>query len=108
MTSKPASRKARATTLAPRSWPSSPGLAITIRIFGSVIDSILSCPHRRISRPKLSSTPVLPRASWGDGSNDGRFLVLSVHGPKDVTDLADRRLGLHALHHLIHGVLLPD
>ena len=32
MTSCPASRKARATILAPRSWPSSPGLPTTIRI----------------------------------------------------------------------------
>src|SRR5215211_3347492 len=31
MTSIPASRSARATTLAPRSWPSSPGFATTIR-----------------------------------------------------------------------------
>src|SRR5438874_8212216 len=33
MTSMPASRSARAITLAPRSWPSSPGLAITTLIF---------------------------------------------------------------------------
>src|SRR5689334_6420372 len=31
MTSKPASRRARATSLAPRSWPSSPGLATSTR-----------------------------------------------------------------------------
>src|SRR5208283_498585 len=36
MTSKPASRKARATTRAPRSWPSRPGLATSIRSFLSV------------------------------------------------------------------------
>src|SRR4051812_41282645 len=33
MTSMPASRSARAITLAPRSWPSRPGLAMTTRIF---------------------------------------------------------------------------
>src|SRR5579864_7836003 len=32
MTSTPASRNARATTLAPRSWPSRPGFAITTRM----------------------------------------------------------------------------
>src|SRR5688572_7119615 len=37
MTSKPASRSARATILAPRSWPSRPGLATTTRILRSVI-----------------------------------------------------------------------
>src|SRR3989338_8252560 len=36
MTSMPASRNARAMTLAPRSWPSRPGLAISTRIFFSV------------------------------------------------------------------------
>src|SRR5437773_2021513 len=35
MTSRPASRRARATILAPRSWPSSPGLATRMRIFRS-------------------------------------------------------------------------
>src|SRR5262245_54921211 len=33
MTSKPASRRAAATTLAPRSWPSRPGLATMTRNF---------------------------------------------------------------------------
>src|ERR1017187_4891328 len=32
MTSTPASRRARATTFAPRSWPSKPGFAITTRM----------------------------------------------------------------------------
>src|SRR6059036_2462910 len=36
MTSKPASRRARATILAPRSWPSSPGLATSTRILWDV------------------------------------------------------------------------
>src|SRR2546425_3898399 len=108
MTSKPASRRARATTLAPRSWPSRPGLAITIRIFASLIDSLSILP----SRPHLASVgwsphPVHARAPSGDGLNDGGFLVLTVHGPKDVTDFADCRLGFDALHHVVHGVLLP-
>src|SRR5687768_17161156 len=38
MTSMPASRSARATTLAPRSWPSSPGLAMSTRIFFSLMN----------------------------------------------------------------------
>src|SRR6267378_6412419 len=36
MTSMPASRSARATTFAPRSWPSSPGFAIRTRIFFAI------------------------------------------------------------------------
>src|SRR5437762_3432843 len=39
MTSMPASRSARAITLAPRSCPSSPGLATSTRIFCSVMES---------------------------------------------------------------------
>src|SRR6266508_3536035 len=42
MTSNPASRNARATTFAPRSWPSSPGLATTTRIFRSGIIALAS------------------------------------------------------------------
>src|SRR6185312_14195550 len=38
MTSIPASRSARAITLAPRSWPSRPGFATSTRIFRSAID----------------------------------------------------------------------
>src|SRR5262245_22799887 len=46
MTSKPASLKARATTLAPRSWPSSPGLATRMRIFRfSAMFQLLPCDH---------------------------------------------------------------
>src|SRR4030042_2046223 len=42
MTSNPASRSARATILAPRSWPSSPGLATSTRNFlPSVIPPLL-------------------------------------------------------------------
>src|SRR5262249_32229742 len=41
MTSMPASRRARAMTLAPRSWPSRPGLAINTRIFFSVICALI-------------------------------------------------------------------
>src|ERR1700722_9411998 len=41
MTSMPASRSARAMILAPRSWPSRPGLATTTRILGRVgLDSV--------------------------------------------------------------------
>src|ERR1700704_5520047 len=36
MTSIPASRNARATTFAPRSWPSKPGFAMRMRIFFAI------------------------------------------------------------------------
>src|SRR3972149_3390300 len=41
MTSIPASRRARAMTFAPRSWPSSPGFAMSTRIlFAMVVTSV--------------------------------------------------------------------
>src|SRR5512132_3698637 len=42
MTSNPASRSARATIFAPRSWPSSPGLATTTRILRSSVMVVTS------------------------------------------------------------------
>src|SRR5918911_245170 len=45
MTSNPASRSARATIFAPRSWPSSPGLATTTRILRSSV-MIVTSEHR--------------------------------------------------------------
>src|SRR5476649_502670 len=55
MTSMPASRSARAMILAPRSWPSRPGLATTTRIFFSEEDicgrrDCSLVPPRRASR----------------------------------------------------------
>ena len=54
MTSIPASRRAAATTFAPRSWPSRPGFATSTRIGR---DSVMGRPLRgRESRPAESST----------------------------------------------------
>src|SRR5579864_951033 len=68
MTSMPASRNARAITLAPRSWPSSPGLATSTRIFRSEAiwkdsikrrrgDQVLYCAYESI--PKRSEDRYL-------------------------------------------------
>src|SRR4051794_40808547 len=50
MTSMPASRRARAMILAPRSWPSRPGLATTTRILRAVavVIGARSLEHRRL------------------------------------------------------------
>src|SRR3990170_4667076 len=85
MTSKPASRSARATTLAPRSCPSSPGLATMILIFASAMSPI---PYP-LSRH----------------SDDRRLAVLTVHRAEDVADLADRDTGAHGVDDAVHGVL---
>src|SRR3954470_7780058 len=78
MTSMPASRSARAMTLAPRSWPSRPGFAMTTLIF-------------------CMSDLVPP-------SDQGNFLVLAPHLAQRVAHLADGRVSADAVHQRIHGV----
>src|SRR5690349_17716129 len=82
MTSMPASRKARAITLAPRSWPSRPGFAINTRSF----------------RP----TPPTPSPQ---SLNDRYFLVLAPHLPQRVAHLAHRRVGADRIDDRRHDVL---
>src|SRR5207249_11246195 len=56
MTSMPASRRARAITLTPRSCPSSPGFATTTRIVLGLPFGIVKCPFgrlRRVSRGEM-------------------------------------------------------
>src|ERR1700731_1186948 len=50
----PASRSARAITLAPRSWPSRPGLATRTRILGSDIDFHLTTVGAEEHRARIS------------------------------------------------------
>src|ERR1039458_269908 len=69
MTSMPSSRKARAMILAPRSWPSRPGLATSTRI-GCGMASILTFWFRSIF-----GTP-LPRGRGSDQSRDRKGAVL--------------------------------
>src|SRR5437879_1837212 len=53
MTSIPASRRALAITLAPRSWPSRPGFATSTRIFASVIEHHLNTEDTKDHRARL-------------------------------------------------------
>src|ERR1051326_6588992 len=53
MTSKPASRKARAMTFAPRSWPSRPGFATTTRIFSLLMELLYAGNAGRSPRSNL-------------------------------------------------------
>src|ERR1700722_13508485 len=55
MTSMPASRKARAMILAPRSWPSRPGLATTTRILPLGGASADTCSDLQDNRVALSA-----------------------------------------------------
>src|SRR6266700_1631318 len=60
MTSMPASRRARAITLAPRSWPSRPGLATRTRIFGSAIAGLFKHIGRSSDRFYIYALPQIP------------------------------------------------
>src|SRR5687768_6549971 len=79
----PASRSARAMTFAPRSWPSSPGLAITTRIFWLI----------------RSTTHQITRSS-----DDRHFLVFSPYFAERIAHFADRGIGAHAIEQQRHGV----
>src|SRR5579862_4705421 len=86
MTSIPASRSARAMTFAPRSWPSSPGFAITTLSF--LIDR-----QSAVRNPQSAM------------SYDGYFLVLAPDVPERVAHFADRRVGAHGLEDRRHDVV---
>src|SRR5215472_10741876 len=68
MTSIPASRSARAMTLAPRSWPSRPGLAIRTRIGRDMREGSVSVDDRdRIAHPE----PVARQRPGMDAESPG-------------------------------------
>src|ERR1700756_1819625 len=81
MTSMPASRSARAMTLAPRSWPSRPGLATSTRIgTRSEGRTDSSIGRRRISQPACRPDAVAHRLAgerhlFGMRSNGARSAV---------------------------------
>src|SRR3989304_1477074 len=78
MTSMPASRRARATTLAPRSWPSRPGFAIRTRIFFAI----------------------------GTTSIEERLLPDPEDGAHHVADLPERRLRPHGIEDQGHRIVV--
>src|SRR5690349_14025203 len=83
MTSIPASRRARATTFAPRSWPSRPGLATTIRIWSCIVVS-----------------PFPAAGSEGIGGH-----VRAPHVTKRVGHLADGGAGREGVLHRVQDVV---
>src|SRR5216683_2925930 len=61
MTCRPASRSARAMIFAPRSWPSSPGFAISTRIFFCIISRYPYSPGFAIPGPSVCQTVAAGR-----------------------------------------------
>src|SRR5215470_4947942 len=95
MTSMPASRRARAMTLAPRSWPSRPGLAMSTRIFFSGIPQ----------RPLEASSSVIENPA---ASSYGGFFVGAEDGSHGVADLTKRGVCLHRLVDVRHQVFMAE
>src|SRR5687767_7332164 len=96
-TSNPASRSARATTLAPRSCPSRPGLATRMRIFRSSVDAAASVMQRsalvdeverRLHRRRAARGGELPPLdAAGDAAGEAGEVVLGTAGA-DALDVA--------------------
>src|SRR4051812_28094397 len=73
----PASRRARAMIFAPRSWPSSPGLAITTRILWVIGAAVYGgADHRRWLQPRVAESRQrpfrVPRRRGSAGSVAGK------------------------------------
>src|SRR5215831_5331389 len=85
MTSMPASRSARAMTLAPRSCPSSPGFAITTRSF--------------------RTSALLPSALVPCALNDRYLFVLAPHIAERVAHLTNRRIRANGVEDGRHQVV---
>src|SRR2546425_12188341 len=108
MTSNPASRRARATSLAPRSCPSSPGLATSTRV-GDAVTTPATSPNLEIGssdRHKRLELANLER--WGERSGErerwrawpsehDRLLELAPLVLEHVDHLADRAVRLGAV-----------
>src|SRR3990172_2001362 len=87
MTSKPASRNARAMIFAPRSWPSSPGFPTRTRTFRSPF-LLLPSDLSLVSALAMSCPPCCVLIHRRVGIRSHRF-------PEGVADFAERDIVLH-------------
>src|SRR5881394_2886926 len=94
MTSTPASRSTRATTLAPRSCPSRPGLAMTTRMAPMIPPN------------GMRGEPACPTTHGTEHSEPGPRQA-AVTGPPahPVSELLNRRI---AQHQVLHAVLAAE
>src|SRR5258705_9695601 len=96
----PASRSARAMTLAPRSWPSRPGLAITTRIFWD----IFSWQPAAGGWQQLAAGSSCPLPAARCLLDYRRFFVFPPHMPQRVAHFAYCGIRPHRLDQQRHGV----
>src|SRR5579875_283879 len=117
----PASRRARAITFAPRSWPSRPGFAISTRIGFSGIrpnsfassmgargtsDALLTANKiTRLAANQAAERAVSDgRSLAGRESGDGGFFVDAEHFAEAIADFAERGVGFDGCVDVRHEV----
>src|SRR5487761_2065969 len=76
MTSQPPSRNARATTFAPRSWPSRPGLAMRTRIFVVLGAAVIGISHWALGNSRAAG---LWRGFYRTGRNGRDRCSAALH-----------------------------
>src|SRR5258707_735810 len=103
----PASRSARAITLAPRSCPSRPGLAITTRIFWDIFSLQLAAgrwqPTQRTA-PKQAFPAGCPLPAPPLLLDYRRFLVFAPYLAQRVAHFSHGGIGTHGLEEQRHRV----
>src|SRR5262249_39095639 len=100
----PASRSARAMIFAPRSCPSSPGLATTTRIFWVVLGTDMGAEGAWIQSRETRGGP------WGAppaAAKRARLADLDRHLHRRRVDLAEDRVGPLRPEYLRHGAARP-
>src|SRR5580704_82637 len=103
----PASRSARAMILAPRSWPSRPGLATTTRIFFSLAAGIGGAGIVGLVVSGVGTGRLeCDRPGLGGHLEDRRFAIAPEHRLEGLDDLALGRLAAGCLEQQRHQVLV--
>src|SRR6185437_8588868 len=114
----PASRSARAMIFAPRSCPSSPGLAISTRIFLSVIRAArilqfaafcVAQSNCHVRKKPCRSTTCPWHGAGAKGCkelSDGNFFVDAEYIAKRVANFTERRVSFHRVINMRHHVLV--
>src|SRR6267142_1683916 len=102
----PASRSARAITLAPRSWPSRPGFAMTTLSLRIVILASLKCEVRSAADSgRLQTSDFTLHTSHLHVLYHRHFFVLAPDVPERVAHLADGRVDADGVDDGRHQVL---
>src|SRR5262245_7195940 len=101
----PASRSARAMTFAPRSWPSSPGLAMTTLSRRTIALSSLDLGPQSLALIPGPRPCPCPRVLAPCPLNNRNFLVFAPGLAQRVAHFSQRRIGAYGLENRRHQIL---